>query len=411
MAIKINDYIFRNLEEQVQKNKEDIARHYKTTRALANLGIKVVGQVETEADLPAAASFTGSYGDTYAVGIKANVDAGTATYTYYVFSRPSIDTGETTPYWLNVGRISIEGPRGFPGDRGPQGPQGIPGTVWTISRVSPTNSNIDQYTLAGDAWLNSANGNIYTVGTDTQGNLKWVQNGNIRGPQGVQGIQGLKGDQGIQGPIGPQGEKGDAGQSFHVEGTLESTDLLPTPTQAIRAGAYLIPNEADPNEYDMWIIVGGHNEDDELEWMNAGQVTGIQGPEGPQGPQGIQGPEGPQGPMGPAGVPTIYYSIPSYQALQDQYIGYGWIIPKIDNATYTCYYSDSNNYTIGSFAMQVTHWDTPPIEFQQYQAYQLINSGTAYVLFPCSTEGRYNDKNSASNNFLSGGFIKIEPNL
>jgi hypothetical protein len=34
---------FRNLEEQVQKNKEDIAKHYAVDRVLADFGIKVIG--------------------------------------------------------------------------------------------------------------------------------------------------------------------------------------------------------------------------------------------------------------------------------------------------------------------------------------------------------------------------------
>lgn len=302
-----NNLEFRNLEEQVQKNKEDIARHYLIDRALANFGIKIVGQVSTENDLPNPLTYTGSYGDAYAVGVRANVEAGTSTYTYYIFTRPSLDTGEPDNHWLDVGKLGIKGDTGDPGPQGDPGSQGIPGTVWTISQAGPTNANIDQYTLAGDAWLNASNGNIYTVGTDVQGNLRWVQSGNIRGPQGFAGRDGntptvsVRGgywfindtNTGIQAQ-GPKGDKGDAGTSFHVVGTLASTALLPTPTQEIRAGAYLIPSQADPNEFDMWIIAGDINEGAELDWTNAGQVTGIEGPEGPAST--IPGPAGPDRP-------------------------------------------------------------------------------------------------------------------
>ena len=51
MALIIDGKVFRNLEEQVRKNKEDIARHYAIDRSLANFGIKIVGTVATEPEI------------------------------------------------------------------------------------------------------------------------------------------------------------------------------------------------------------------------------------------------------------------------------------------------------------------------------------------------------------------------
>lgn len=41
--LSINGKELRNLEEQVLKNKEDIAAHYNIDRVLANFGIRIVG--------------------------------------------------------------------------------------------------------------------------------------------------------------------------------------------------------------------------------------------------------------------------------------------------------------------------------------------------------------------------------
>lgn len=264
MAITIDGKTFRNLEEQVQKNKEDIANHYAVDRVLANFGIKVVGQIADASGLPDPVTYEGTYGDAYAVGASEP-------YNFFIYTRPDVNSGHDTNYWLDVGGLAIVGPQGPQGEKGERGETGASST-W-FAGVSPpfeNNKNGDMFLQ-----LNSgdATGNIYryVTGSGWQGPV-----GNIRGPQGQQGARGLQGVQGPQGPQGPQGipgPQGTPGQTFHVEGTLANTGQLPTPTQAIRAGAYLIPSETVPNEYDMWVIVGGHNEGDTLTWFNAGQVT------------------------------------------------------------------------------------------------------------------------------------------
>lgn len=177
--VVIDNKQYRNLEEQVQKNKEDIARHYEIDRVLANLGIEIVGQVETPEDLPNPATYTGSFGDAYAVGIKAEVDAGTARYMYYVYTRPDINADQPFNYWLNVGSISIIGPVGPVGPQGPQGPKGESGAKWNSGAYPNITGNIDDYylvTTGGSGYI----GDIYRI---TENGPMYM--GNIRGPQGL----------------------------------------------------------------------------------------------------------------------------------------------------------------------------------------------------------------------------------
>lgn len=110
--IQIKDKIYRNLEEQVLKNKSDI----EDITSVSNLlGIKVVGQVENAALLPAEDSEEFAeleYGDTYAVG---NPLAEDVTYDYYVKTRPN-DSFDY-PHWFNIGNLRGEqGIKGDPGD-------------------------------------------------------------------------------------------------------------------------------------------------------------------------------------------------------------------------------------------------------------------------------------------------------
>ena len=199
MAITIDGKVFRNLEEQVQKNKEDIANHYAIDRVLANFGIKVVGQVENPSQLPDPLTYEGEYGDAYAVGAVEP-------YNFYIYTRPDINSGHPDNYWLDVGGLAIVGPQGPQGEQGERGETGASST-W-FAGVSPpfeNNKNGDMFLQ-----LNSGDttGNIYryVTGSGWQGPV-----GNIRGPQGQQGARGLQGVQGPQGPQGPQGLPGPQG--------------------------------------------------------------------------------------------------------------------------------------------------------------------------------------------------------
>ena len=237
---------FRNLEEQVLKNAEDINYLINEQGVLNQFGIKVVGQVDYLNSLPTVDEYKTAYpgweyGDAFAVGTVSP-------YSLYILTRAN--DSNPNDYWFNIGLFPMpgsQGPKGDKGDTGARGPIGLQGP---------------------------------------QG----VQG--IQGPTGAQGPIGQTGPQGVQGPKGDTGEKGEPGESFKIVGSLTTTGQLPTPTEDIRTNAYLIP---DNNGYNhLWVITGTTT----LVWTDAGQITGVQGP---QGIQGIQGPEGPQGPVGPAG--------------------------------------------------------------------------------------------------------------
>ena len=259
--LKFQGKEYRNLEEQVQKNKEDIARHYEIDRALANLGIKVIGQVELPSQLPDPLTYTGEYGDTYAVGNPEEVAAGTGVYEYYVFTRPDENAGVPNDHWLNVGRISIVGPQGIQGIQGPQGPKGERGNRWCVG-TAPTISN----PKTGDMWLSVSQNHEEAGKVYTYNGYSWVEGTNIRGPQGIQGARGPAGPQGEAGPAGPEGPAGDVGGFINIWGILSNASQLPNPaTLSNLTVAYLVGTTPP---YDLYVQIGKTSET--AVWENTG---------------------------------------------------------------------------------------------------------------------------------------------
>ena len=109
MAMIKDDKVYRNLQEQVLKNKIDIENILNSQQVLGEFGIKIVGYVETVGQLPEAESYAGKYGDAYAVG--------TATpYQYYVWTRPT--SAITQAHWFYIGVFPQPGPTGATGATG-----------------------------------------------------------------------------------------------------------------------------------------------------------------------------------------------------------------------------------------------------------------------------------------------------
>lgn len=131
-------------------------------------GLTLLGDLDSEDDLP----ISGNPGDSYLISGSL--------WTW----------SDSTSSWTNVG--SIQGPRGYQGERGLEGPEGPKG---------------DQ---------------------GEQG---------PKGDQGTRGVQGSKGDQGIQGPkgdqgdIGPEGPEGDVGPAGDLP--VEVSTTAPTDTRVI----------------------------------------------------------------------------------------------------------------------------------------------------------------------------------
>lgn len=264
--ITIDNVQYRNLEEQVQKNKDDIQYILEEEGVLNQFGIKVVGEITNSSQLPDPTTYQGNFGDAYAVGTGSP-------YTLYIYTRAN--GSHPNNYWFNIGEFPV--PSTVPGPQGPQGPagpEGQRGSLWyTGTSTPPPLTGL----MARDKYLNTSNGDVYSYSGSS-----WQLQGNIKGPQGIQGIQGETGATGPQGPQGAQGEKGDAGQSFEIVGIVSSESQLPTPSTLPDNQAYLVGTAAP---YDMYVQVND-------QWVNMGIVEGVVGPQGPQGPQGIQGVRG-----------------------------------------------------------------------------------------------------------------------
>lgn len=235
--LKYDGKEFRNLQEQVGKNKSDIEFLFEHQGVLNEFGIKVVGVVSVVGLLPQSAD---DYGDAYAVGTEPPYDL-------WVWTRAN--NVHPNDYWFNIGEFPLAGPQGPVGPTGPQGIQGERG---------------------------------------------------VQGPQGVQGIQGIAGATGAQGPQGAQGVQGlqgvqgDPGEGFRVVDTLSNVSQLPDPSITPQSDAYLVTIEG---AYHLYLLVG----DETLLWTDCGRIEGVQGPQGIQGIQGPQGPKGDTGDTGAKG--------------------------------------------------------------------------------------------------------------
>lgn len=240
----------RNLEEQVQY----LTNYHDVNQGLAQWGIRVVGQVETEAQLPNPSTYTGEYGDAIAVGTEAP-------FFFYIWTRASIE-GQPA-YWFPFGEISVVGPEGPQGNQGEKGDRGERGSIWSSGTTIPT---LTAKTLDGDQFLNTDTGAVYQAITYPNGFKGWRFNGNIKGPQGIQGPQGNQGPQGEIGPQGPKGDRGDVGGFINIYGILSNVEQLPTPSQLGNlTAAYLIGTQ---EPYDLYIQVGQTL--DEAIWNNTG---------------------------------------------------------------------------------------------------------------------------------------------
>lgn len=260
--ITLNGRELRNLEEQVLKNKEDIAKHYQATQLPANLaGIKVVGKINSYSDLR---GITGDeYGEAY-VQVSGN-----DTY-LWVWTRANPDAGEPADYWLDIPFTTV-GPQGPKGDRGEEGEDGVRGSKWFIKTEPPQTT--EGY-IEGDMVLVPSTGQIFHL-HNQWGHLLWLNEGTLQGAQGPQGKQGLQGPIGPTGRQGPKGPQGDPAQNVIIKGVVTSVDQIPDPYSVSRDSAFLLETyengDYDNPKYNMFIITG----DAILAWYDAGRFNEV----------------------------------------------------------------------------------------------------------------------------------------
>lgn len=109
---QLNNTLYRNLEEQVLENKQQIAKHWELDRVLADFGIQVIGRLVSAdpylTDPTYPDYYIGeNYGDAYIIGTDD-----TDSSSVYIWTRPNPNVGHTSPYWLYAGKLSISGPEG-----------------------------------------------------------------------------------------------------------------------------------------------------------------------------------------------------------------------------------------------------------------------------------------------------------
>ena len=254
--ITIDGRIYRNLEEQVRANKDNIQHIIEGSNLLAELGIRVVGQVTTEGQLPNPVTYTGDFGDAYLVGTQTPYD-------FYIYTRPF--AGESDPQWFALGPFPVAGPAGPAGPEGPHGENGVRGSQWFSGTGQP--STTSGYNV-GDYYINVGTGNIWHL-HEVDGAPRWLLEGNIRGPQGIQGPQGPVGPEGPRGPQGVRGPEGLPGSPVDIIGVVTNIDELPDPAQVSRNSAYLYEHDGVK---DLMIIILDENEIEM--WYNSGLFSG-----------------------------------------------------------------------------------------------------------------------------------------
>lgn len=259
--ITINNKEYRNIVEQVEKNKEDIARHYAIDRVIAEVGIKVMGQLNTapgEGVIPPGG--TDAFGEAYLVGENEPYDI-------YIWTRP----GE----WFNIGALNMIG------DQGPAGDSIDKAEVTTDNRLKLTMSDGREVitktaftTIKGDKGdigpANSITG--FTIDPVTyRATLIFEDGSSATSSISIQGRQGEQGAQGIQGP------QGIPGLFYYIRGIVDSVnELKQIPITDMRV-AYLV---GTTSPYLMYIPVGESTID--AQWIyvggfNTGSVVTVNG--------------------------------------------------------------------------------------------------------------------------------------
>lgn len=245
MAIIYNDKVYRNLQEQVLKNQEDLERYVSTTLALNNMGIRVLGIVTNSTHLPPTAA---QFGDAYLVGT-------TPPYNLYIWTRLE---SQDAARFVSVGQFPA--PSNIPGKTGPEGPQGDTG-------VGIANIYVDSA------------GYMKITYTDDRPASEF---GSLRGPQGIMGPKGAKGDKGDTGAQGPRGVDGQNAFAVTIVDTLTDITQLPSPSIAGRNDAYVIKSD---DKSDLYGLV---SENDTLKWANLGTIAVQSGYATPADVQAVQ---------------------------------------------------------------------------------------------------------------------------
>lgn len=246
------DKVYRNLQEQVLKNQEDI-QYVIDKVTFANLGIRVVSAEPLSSSDSLPLPYDGEYGDAFLVGSDP------VNYVLWVWTR---DNNEYNGKWFEWGYLMtpsiVPGPQGQPGATGPQG---VRGSTWNVGTEDPQVS--PEANQDGDCYLNTTTGVVYIYR-----NGVWNYIGSIKGSQGIKGDTGPTGATGEQGPQGEKGPQGDVGGFINIVGIVPNSDSLPPPESLGNLTfAYLVGT----NPYNLYIQVGTSSSS--ALWTNMGPMN------------------------------------------------------------------------------------------------------------------------------------------
>lgn len=243
-----NDILWLNKNQQIEKNKNDI-EELSTINGL--LGIKVVNQVDSEADLPAEDSeefMSLEYGDAYII------DNLNDTYTFFVKTRPTSE--KDYDHWFRLQLAGLKGDTGEIGPKGEPGPIGFKAYATNDINVIPLTDKLEGHT----AMLQD--GRVYRVL-----NGQWYYITTIVGGQGEKGLKGDTGERGDTGATGATGPKGDPGGFIHIVGQVTAPSQLPVPPEDPTA-AYFVGAEYPVSDNPIYIWAG-----EPLRWQNIGVLN------------------------------------------------------------------------------------------------------------------------------------------
>lgn len=233
--IKINNEIYRNIQEQVQANKDAIEAFSNVEFTLNNFGITVLGKVDYVSDIPESDIF--SYGDAYLVGLYEP-------YNLYIYTRTDSNTGT----FINIGPINIVGQEGPEGPQGPAGKDGYAPVV-RYGNGLPVTEPTDK---KGYIYIDQLTSRLYTFDNG------WNFVINMQGPKGDQGNQGIQGA---------------TGTTLSIVGKLASPSLLPTNFASgsiPKNSAYLVDVQGVNKLY---IILGDQSDYNTWYWQDAGDFN------------------------------------------------------------------------------------------------------------------------------------------
>lgn len=275
--LKFGNTEFRNLEEQVCKNKSDIEYILEQEGVLNQFGIKVVGQ---QVNLPTVEEYKEDnpdweYGDAFAIG-------STSPYNLHILTRAN----GTHPddYWFNIGQFPA--PSTVPGPAGEAATIAV-GTVTTGNTTSVTNVGTEQDAVFNFVLEKGPKGDTstITIGTVTSGDTPSVTNVGTS-TDAVFNFVLKQGEPGAPSTIpGPPGPKGDKGDVLTIISELASEELLPDPDTTPRSHAYLIKDAEDELNH-IWMILED-TEDSSLYWHDGGAFQGARGQTGATGQTGL----------------------------------------------------------------------------------------------------------------------------